>query len=67
MNTGMRRLMNRVLVFLGVVLMAGGVITGKHGATVIGLIIAAVNARQWMKEKDSGRKPPAAPDVDARN
>jgi hypothetical protein len=62
----MRRLMHRVLVFLGIVLMAGGVITGKHGATVIGLLIAAVNARRWMKEKDSGGKPPPAPEIEAR-
>jgi len=29
--------------------MIGGIMTGKHGATVGGLIIAAVNAQQWME------------------
>jgi hypothetical protein len=35
-------------IVLGFVLMVGGIITGKHGATVIGLIIASVNAQQMI-------------------
>lgn len=34
---------------LGLVLLIGGIITGKHGATVIGLIIAAVNTQQLIQ------------------
>lgn len=40
---------------LGLVLIVGGIITGKHGATVIGLIVAAVNAQQlfyWNKKEE---------------
>jgi hypothetical protein len=29
--------------------MLGGIMSGKHGATVIGLIVAAVNAQLWMQ------------------
>jgi hypothetical protein len=28
--------------------MIGGIITGKHGATVGGLIVAAVNVQRWI-------------------
>lgn len=40
---------------LGLVLIVGGIVTGKHGATVIGLIVAAVNAQQliyWNKKEE---------------
>ncbi len=35
-----------MIMALGVVLMLAGVVTRKYGAVVIGLIVAAVNARQ---------------------
>jgi hypothetical protein len=28
--------------------MVGGIVTGKHGSTVIGLIVAAINVEQWI-------------------
>lgn len=43
-----------LLVVIGIGLMIGGIITGKHGATIIGLIISSVNAQQsirWSKKK----------------
>jgi hypothetical protein len=39
--------------------MAGGIVTGKHGATIIGLIVAAVNVQQWIawnKRRNAGEK-----------
>jgi hypothetical protein len=40
-----------VLVFaLGLALLVGGIITGKHGAVVIGLIVAAVSVQQLLKK-----------------
>jgi hypothetical protein len=38
-----------ILLIIGLVLLVGGIITGKHGATVIGLIIAAVNIQGIIK------------------
>lgn len=29
--------------------MIGGIITGKYGAVVVGLIVAAVDVQQWLK------------------
>jgi hypothetical protein len=44
-------------VVLGIVLLAGGIITGKHGASVIGLIIAAVNVQQWIQWNKKDNQP----------
>lgn len=41
-------------IVLGLVLITGGIITGKHGATVIGVIIAAVNAQQLIQRNTKG-------------
>ncbi len=46
----MRR-MHILILAVGLLLMVGGIITGKHGATVVGMIIAAVNVYQWMMVK----------------
>jgi len=39
--------------------MIGGILTGKHGATVVGLIVAAVSVQQWIhwnkKEKNNNK------------
>lgn len=40
-----------LVLFIGLVLMAGGIITGKSGALVVGIIIAGVNAQQWIQWK----------------
>lgn len=44
-----RQIVHILLVLIGLGLMVGGIITGKHGATVIGLIVAAVSIQQWIQ------------------
>ena len=44
-----RQIVHILLVVIGLGLMIGGIMTGKHGATVIGLIVAAVSVQQWMQ------------------
>lgn len=41
-----------VLVALGIVLMIGGVATGKHGATVVGIVVSGVAARSLIVLRD---------------
>jgi hypothetical protein len=41
-----RRRLHGLVMALGIVLMLGGLVRKKYGAFVIGLIVAAVNARQ---------------------
>ena len=48
-NKYIRHLLHAVVLFIGLILMIGGIITGKHGATVVGIIVAAVDVQQWMK------------------
>jgi uncharacterized protein GlcG (DUF336 family) len=47
------------VVALGIVLMIGGILTGKHGATVGGIIVSGVAAqsdvRMRKKRRNSGR------------
>ena len=54
-----RQLIHGLILVVGLVLMIGGIITGKHGATVVGLIVAAVNVQQWIhwnkKEKNNNK------------
>lgn len=49
MHTSVRSIGSAVVFVLGLVLMVGGTIAGKHGATVIGLIVAAVSVQQFLK------------------
>ena len=44
-----RQIVHIIVLVSGLVLMIGGFITWKHGATVIGLIIAAVSIQQWIQ------------------
>jgi len=44
-----RQLIHGLILVGGLVLMIGGIITGKHGATVVGLIVAAINVQQWIQ------------------
>jgi len=53
MNISWRTIAHFFVAVLGIILMAVGILTGKHGATVIGLIISAVAVQQWLK----GRNP----------
>lgn len=43
-----RQIIYFVLILLGLILMVGGIVAGKHGSTVIGLIVAAINVEQWI-------------------
>lgn len=44
-----RQIVHILLVVVGLALMIGGIMTGKHGATIIGLIVAAVSVQQWIQ------------------
>jgi hypothetical protein len=44
-----RQIVHIILLVGGIGLVIGGIMTGKHGATVIGLIVAAVNVQQWIQ------------------
>lgn len=44
-----RQVIHALLVVFGLALMVAGIITGKHGATVVGLIVAAINFQQWLQ------------------
>lgn len=46
------RLYAHVILFVvGIALMIGGVVTRKHGASIVGLIVAAVNYWQWSARR----------------
>lgn len=44
-----RQIIHLIVMMIGVCLMIGGIMTGKHGASVIGLIVASVNTQQWIQ------------------
>jgi len=44
-----RQIVHIIVLVIGLGLMIGGIMTGKHGATVIGLIVAAVSVQQWIQ------------------
>lgn len=48
MKNNIRKLAHILILIIGLGLMIGGLFTGKHGAVVIGLIIAAVNIHPLM-------------------
>jgi hypothetical protein len=49
MDIQIRQFVHILIFIIGLGLMVGGIITGKHGAVVVGLIVAAVNLQQWLK------------------
>jgi uncharacterized membrane protein YczE len=49
MSSGLRTSLHIVVLLMGIALMVGGIVTGEHGATVIGIIVAGVSVQQWMK------------------
>jgi hypothetical protein len=51
MSTKLHKLLSMLVICLGIVLMVGGIITEKHGATVGGMIVAAVATQQWLRTK----------------
>ena len=44
MNKSTQLILAGIVLILGIVLMVGGIITGKHGATVIGIIVSGAAA-----------------------
>jgi len=49
MQISVRLIVHGLLLVLGLALMVGGIVAAKHGAVVIGLIVAAVNVQQYLK------------------
>lgn len=49
MNIIFRHIIHAIVLVLGLALMVVGIITGKHGATFIGIMVAAVNVQVWMR------------------
>jgi hypothetical protein len=50
MKSKTKNILHYTIFLIGVILMIGGIITQKYGASIVGLIIAAVNAQQMMKK-----------------
>lgn len=48
MKTSVRKLLAFIVILLGIVLLIGGIVTGKHGATVVGIIVSGVAAQQYI-------------------
>jgi hypothetical protein len=48
--------MHIIILIIGLALLVGGIITGKHGASVIGLVIAAVNIQGLIKVNKKNSK-----------
>jgi hypothetical protein len=55
MNTSTQTVLEVVVVILGIVLMIGGIVTGKHGATVVGVIISGVAVQRVMALRKRGQ------------
>ena len=57
MNKSTQMVLAGIVIILGIVLMVGGIVTGKHGATVGGIIISGVAAQSLIslrKKIDKG-------------
>jgi hypothetical protein len=48
MSRETRLILTAVVVIVGICAMVGGIIADKHGATVIGIIVASVATRQFI-------------------
>lgn len=56
MRPVLRTALSIVVLLMGITLLIGGIVTGKHGATVVGIICAGVSAGQLAKRmKDHTR------------
>ena len=51
MNLNVRLIAHALLLVLGLTLLVGGIVAGKPGATLIGLLVAAVNIQQYLRRK----------------
>jgi hypothetical protein len=57
MDISTRQSLHILLFVIGLVLIVGGIATGKPGASIVGLIVAAVNIRQWELQRSSRAEP----------
>ena len=48
MTTTTRRYLHLVTFLIGLLLMVGGIAAEMPGASIVGLIVAAVNIQQWL-------------------
>ena len=51
MTAQMKSGLHIVLMLLGLLLIIGGIDTGKFGTVIIGCIVLVMNARVWMTRK----------------
>jgi hypothetical protein len=58
-----RSILYVVVLLIGIFLMVEGIVTEKHGATVIGLICAAVSTQQWMQWRKQFSKEKKKPGI----
>lgn len=59
MSASIQAVLRLVVVVLGIVLIVGGIWTGKHGAVAAGIIVSGVAAQRWIalrKRSRSGEK-----------
>lgn len=58
MNKSTQMVLAGIVIILGIVLMVGGIVTGKHGVTVGGIIISGVAAQNLisLRKKDRQRQ-----------
>ena len=52
-----RHALHGALTLLGLFMILLGLFRGRLGATVIGLIVAGVNGRQWVRERRDAGQP----------
>jgi hypothetical protein len=60
LNSSTKKVLALVVAVVGVVLIIGGIVSGKHGATVVGIIISGVAIQQYIavrKKADNTNKP----------
>jgi hypothetical protein len=53
MKNTKRNMLNYFVLLISLILIVGGIIIGKYGASIVGLLVAAVNIRQIIKFKNT--------------
>ena len=48
MNKSTQMVLAGIAIILGIVVLVGGIATGKHGATVIGIIVSGVATQNFI-------------------
>ncbi len=59
MNPTVRLIVHSLLLVLGILLLAGGIMTGKHGATVVGIVVSAATVQQYLRYRRTSHPPHA--------